>query len=197
MYAIQWYNIDDLYKSTLFGTRATKKPSWFWSVVNVAFIINSLTTVGYLLGVVFRLWIPFWSVFHFCLESALETWAKASLTPPLRAVHDPNHTHSLVSFQWSGFSDQRALQLTESCLQIQKWCPYKARGVVPEPICANKARNGQGSCHVHGTLGWTHPPPPIPPFLLVQNLSSKRIAPTDNMRPKSDDAIWRHRWLKG
>jgi len=37
--------------------------------------------------------------------------------------------------------------------------------VVPEPICANKARNGpatanqgsslatQGSCHVHGTLG--------------------------------------------
>ena len=43
----------------------------------------------------------------------------------------------------------------------------------------------------------THPPPPVPPFLLAQNLSSKRIAPTDNMRPKSDDAIWRHRLLKG
>ena len=26
------------------------------------------------------------------------------------------------------------------------------------------------------------PPPPIPPFLLVQNLSSKWIVPTDNMR---------------
>ena len=25
---------------------------------------------------------------------------------------------------------------------------------------------------------------------------SKRIAPTDNMRPKSDDAKKRHRWLK-
>ena len=146
--------------------------------------------------------------FHFCSEPALEPWAKASLTPSFR-VHDPNHTHSPASFQWSGLSDKRALQLTESCLQIHKWCSYKARGVVPEPVCANKARNGpatadqgsslasQGSCHVHGTPGWTHPPPPIPPFLLAQNLSSKRIAPTDNMRPKSDDAIWRHRWLKG
>ena len=135
-------------------------------------ILNSLTIVSYLLGVFFMLWIPF---FHFCLESALETWAKASWTPSLR-VHDPNHTHLLVSFQWSGHPDQRVLQLTESCLQIQKWCPYKARGVVPEPVCANKARNGpatadqgsslasQGSCHVHGTPGWTHPAPPIPPF---------------------------------
>ena len=43
----------------------------------------------------------------------------------------------------------------------------------------------------------TRPPPPIPPFLLAQNPSSKWIAPTDNMRAKSDDAIWHHRWLKG
>ena len=35
----------------------------------------------------------------------------------------------------------------------------------------------------------THPPPPVPPFLVAQNLSSKQIAPTDNMRPKFDDAI--------
>ena len=28
-------------------------------------------------------------------------------------------------------------------------------------------------------------------------MSSKRIAPTDNMWPKSDDAIWHHWWLKG
>ena len=43
----------------------------------------------------------------------------------------------------------------------------------------------------------THPPPPVPLFLLAQSLSSKRIAPTDNMRPKSDDAKWRHRLVKG
>jgi len=45
--------------------------------------------------------------------------------------------------------------------------------------------------------GETHSPPPIPPFLLVQNLSSNQIVPTGNMRPKSDDAKKRHRWLKG
>ena len=33
----------------------------------------------------------------------------------------------------------------------------------------------------------TRPPPPILPFLLAQNLSSKRNAPTDNMRPKFHD----------
>ena len=80
----------------------------------------------------------------------METSAKASLTPSLR-VCDPNHTHSLVSFQWSGLSDQRALQLTESCLQIQKWCPYKARGVVPEPVCANKVEELMNR---HGEKEW-------------------------------------------
>ena len=35
---------------------------------------------------------------------------------------------------------------------------------------------------------WTYPPPPFPPFLLAQNGYSKRIAPTDNVWPKSDYA---------
>ena len=104
--------------------------------------------------------------------------------PSLR-VHNPNHTHSLASFQWSGLSDQQALQLTESCLQMQKWCSYKARGVVSEPICGNKARNGpatanqgsslasQGSCHACGRHPGVNPPTsPYPTNL------SKRIAPT-------------------
>ena len=34
----------------------------------------------------------------------------------------------------------------------------------------------QGSRHMHGSSRWTHPPPPIPPFLLAQNLSWKQIA---------------------
>ena len=48
--------------------------------------------------------------FHFCLEPALENWAKAFLMPSLR-VHDPNQTHSLASFQWSRLSDQCTWQL--------------------------------------------------------------------------------------
>ena len=43
----------------------------------------------------------------------------------------------------------------------------------------------------------THSPPPIPPFLLEQNLSSKQIVPTDNVRPKLHDKYTRHQWLKG
>ena len=39
--------------------------------------------------------------------------------------------------------------------------------------------------------------PPIPPFMLAQNLPSKRIAPTDNMRPKLHDEYTRQCWLKG
>ena len=34
---------------------------------------------------------------------------------------------------------------------------------------------------------WTHPPPLIPTFLLAQNLSSKRIAPTDNIQQIFDN----------
>ena len=34
-------------------------------------------------------------------------------------------------------------------------------------------------------------------FLVAQNLSSKRIAPTDNMHPKLHDEYTRHQWLKG
>ena len=39
------------------------------------------------------------------------------------------------------------------------------------------------SCHALSP-GDTHPPLPVPPFLLVQNRSSKRIMPAENMLPK-------------
>ena len=45
-------------------------------------------------------------------------------------------------------------------------------------------------CHPPGDI---HPPPLIPPFLLAPNLSSKRIAPTDNMQPNFDDN-YSHHW---
>ena len=146
-------------------------------------MVNSLTTVGYLLGVFFTFFGPY---LRFCLEQAQKTWAKASLTQSLW-VHDPNHTDSLASFQWSGLSDQQAIQLTESCLQIEKWCPYTGRGVVPEPVCANMVRNGpasadqgssiasQGSWHVHGTPCWNLPTSPYPTFFA----STKPIFKTD------------------
>ena len=130
----------------------------------------------------------------FCYELALETSAKRSSIKSLW-VHDLYHAHSLAILQWSGPSDQWTLLPTENCLQCQKWSPKKGRESLSTPVCVKMERNGQasddqgfstasqGSCHVHGILRLTHPPPPIPPFLLTQNLSSKRITPTNNMRP--------------
>ena len=43
---------------------------------------------------------------------------------------------------------------------------------------------------------WTHPPPPVPTFLLAENLPSKRIAPTDSMQPKTANTKKHHRLLK-
>ena len=63
--------------------------------------LNSLTTVGYLLGVFFRLWIPFLvriSTFAWS-HAALETWAKASLT--IEGIYYLCHCRPrLFSSQW-------------------------------------------------------------------------------------------------
>ena len=63
------------------------------------------------------------------------------------------------------------------------------------PVCANRLRNGlapvltkailhQAKAAAMCTAGRDHacPPPPIPPFLLAQNPSSKWVVPTDNMQ---------------
>ena len=70
------------------------------------------------------------------------------------------------------------------------------------PVCPRKQANGPpgidqgfstGSCDRRHAL-----PARVvhPPFLLVQNLSSKWIAPTDNVRLKSNDTKSRHQLLE-
>ena len=72
--------------------------------------------------------------------------------------------------------------------------PFVAKGremLKPVPTRAFlQPAKAAAMCTAPGTE--TRPPPPIPPFLLAQNLSSKRIAPTDNMRPKFHDKCTRH-----
>ena len=139
--------------------------------------------------------------FHFCLELALETWIKALLTHSLW-LHDPGHTHSLASIQWSGPSDQRTLFRIKSCLKCQKWSPYKVKGVFSTTVCARKQTNGppgidQGfstsscnRCHALSARA-VHPPTSTCPTLSASAEPIFKmdclIAPTDNMQPKSDD----------
>jgi len=70
------------------------------------------------------------------------------------------------------------------------------RSLVSNSIYAKKDRNGPPSAnqvaskdeprrgHAVCTFGCTHPPPPVPPFLLTQNLSPKDIAGSDIMKLK-------------
>ena len=58
----------------------------------------------------------------------------------------------------------------------------KGRAVDP-PTSPYLQAAATGTMHCQAER-WNHPPPPILPFVLVQNLSLKRIVPTDNMRPK-------------
>ena len=60
--------------------------------------------------------------------------------------------------------------------------------MVPEPVCANKVRNGPATADQ---------PVPTKAFLQPAKAAAIPIATPDNMRTKSDDAICHHQWLKG
>ena len=115
-------------------------------------------------------------------------------------VHDPCHTHSLVSLQWSGLSDQWTLKTVYSArngapTKTEEWflCPFVLKGVPTEAFLqpAKTAAMCMACCD------YARPPPSIPCFLLAQNLSSKWIAPTDNMWSKLHDEYTHHQWFKG
>jgi len=70
------------------------------------------------------------------------------------------------------------------------------RSLVSNSIYAKKDRNGPPSANqvtskdkprcglLFAPFGCTHPSPPVPPFLLTQNLSPKDIAGSDIMKLK-------------
>ena len=78
-------------------------------------------------------------------------------------------------------------------LEFWKWMPYKVRSLVSNSIYAKKDRNGPPSAKqvvsrdepmLLAPFGCTRPPPPVPLFLLMQNLSPKDIAGSDIMKLK-------------
>ena len=69
-------------------------------------------------------------------------------------------------------------------------CPFLSRRREMAKLVPNKAflQPAKATAMCTAPHAETRPPPPIPPFLLAQNLSSKQIVPTDNSR---------YQWLKG
>ena len=109
----------------------------------------------------------------------------------------PPAVFKLQMFQW--------FTSTESCLQCQKWSPYKGRGAFSTPICVKKdglasddqgfSTASQGSSHVH-SMSWLCPPTcPYPTFLLAQTYLWFGQLITHGQ--SCHDEYTHHQWLKG
>ena len=76
---------------------------------------------------------------------------------------------------------------TEGCMpKMSEMEPLQGERILQTAATAVTA-----AMHSHPE-GCTHPPLPVPPFLLAQNLSSKWIVPPDNMWPNFNDDCSRH-----
>ena len=116
-----------------------------------------------------------WSVFPLLLGASTGNLVQVSLSNSLGLTHPLISKLSVVKA-----FDQQMFLLTENCLQYQKWCPYKGRGMVSTPVYSNKVRNGpasaaqaflqpcsQDNCHVHG-ISWLWPPTYFYPTLFAK-----------------------------
>ena len=91
---------------------------------------------------------------------------------------------------------------TGNGFHYQKWQPYQVRGLFSQPICAGEVRNGPLNANqglfklspnmamLFAPFNFTHPPLPVPHFLLMQNVSPKENAWSDITRWKFQ-AIYR------
>ena len=64
---------------------------------------------------------------------------------------------------------------------LTPFMPKRTEMALPEP---NKSllKTSPDAAMQFALFGCTHPPPPVPPFLLTQNLSPKDIAGSDIMK---------------
>ena len=84
----------------------------------------------------------------------------------------------------------------QSSLIYARLCTKKKREIakpVPTKVFLQPVKAAAMSTALGGEPTHLH----LSCLFLAQNLSSKRIAPTDNMWPKLHYAYTRHQWLKG
>ena len=119
--------------------------------------------------------------FHFCYELDLKEWDTCSSIKSQR-VHDLDHIQPLASFKWSGLSDQQTLLLTESVYSAWNGAlKMQLHSRVASVFYSSKWERSAPASTDQGLLAKTAAiymelhnyaclPPPIPPFLLAQNL---------------------------
>ena len=113
---------------------------------------------------------------HFCLSSDSKTELKCTFSHNKQTL---NRTHSLTSMYHSHLANTCS-EFRKSCA-CQKSALYKMRVRFSKPVHAARVRIGPpGANHDQPTgltatmrttpCGQLHPHPPVPPFMLTQNL---------------------------
>ena len=171
--------------------------------------INSLYTEFHFLEVLLRLFIPcmiristsaisqHWKLQLSILPSSLSEFM-TSATPTNQQAYNgqgPPTSECFSRLKTVYSARNGALKKAEEAYL----CPFVSkRRELPKPV-PTKAflQPAKAAAMCTAPRAETHLPPPIPPFWLAQNLSSKWIAPTDNMRLKLHNEYICHQWLKG
>ena len=145
---------------------------------------------------------------HFCYHLALETSAKYSSISLSGVMTSATPTHSQAYNGQGPLASERFSRL-KAAYSARNGAHKKAEEPYLHPFVSKRRemlkpvptkaflQPAKAAAMCTAPRIETCPPPPIPPFLLAQNLSSKRIVPTDNMRPKFHDEYTHHQWLKG
>ena len=69
------------------------------------------------------------------------------------------------------------------CLFLTPYTPKRTEMALPVPT-KSLLRTSPDAAMLFAPFGWTHPPSPVPPFLLTQNLSPKDMTDISAMGPK-------------
>ena len=146
--------------------------------------------------------------FHFCCKLVLDTWAMGLSVNAFR-VCDLHCTPSLATFTMSRALRPASVSPTWKLCTVPEMEPLtKAEECFLHPFVLKRremtkpvptkvySQPRQPQCAKHVMIMLAHLLQSHH-FLLVQNLSSRRIAPTNNMRPKLHDEYSRHQLLKG
>ena len=121
--------------------------------------------------------------FSFCCELTLETWAKGSSIKILLwfIITSATPTHYWI-YNGQGSPTSKHFPWLKAAYSARN-----GRGVVSILVCVTRESNGLASADQSLSSRHVLSPPPIQPFSLAQNLSSKRIAPTDSMQKVANE----------
>ena len=119
--------------------------------------------------------------FHLCLELEMETWNHANMK--YLGVMTLTTLNHLWAFNCQGSPTSKCSFWPKTAYSTRNGAPTRfvlTRWELVQPVLTKAILQlAKAAAMYTASLKYAHPPPPIPPLLLAQNLSSKHIVPTD------------------